>query len=228
MALRQVCIKRSSAASSAATQADGKEQGRQGAATGLGALLKHGISLPPERAAFLKEEMEKGVAFYEQINESRLELALDYFDREMIYGLFEIIYLLHANSPALADWKYRVQYKEDDRTPQRKKDIVEKADLYIEGAPHGVQGFHNLPMAFREEFMAYTKSVFGSVGAPVSGEGDAPVVSIHSVGSTGTVGHKSGSSDLDLQVVYSLEPFSYDTPHLGDDHLIECCGYRRI
>jgi hypothetical protein len=59
-----------------------------------------------------------------------------------------------------------------------------------------------------------------TVGAQ-SGYAFNPIVSIHSLGSIGTIGHKSRSSDLDLQVQYELEPFLFDTSNQSDQTLQE-------
>ena len=179
-------------------------------------LLKHGISFPEKSAAQLVEGLRKGVGFFDEYNNSRLELALESFEAEMLHGLFEIIYLLNFNYPELADWKYQVQYKEEDQRNQRKKPVEGTANLYVEGAPVGVQGFANLPEIFREKFAKFTEAVFGRARPTAGNGGHYPTVSLHSIGSIGTVGHKSKGSDLDLQVIYSLEPFSYDTANLSD------------
>ncbi|MDH5752235.1 MAG: hypothetical protein OEZ59_07435, partial [Deltaproteobacteria bacterium] len=49
----------------------------------------------------------------------------------------------------------------------------------------------------------------------------APIVSVMSVGSIGTVGHKTRDSDLDLQVMYDFHPFVYDTAEWNDQILKE-------
>ena len=50
------------------------------AASGLGAVLKQGITLQPERVAMLKEAFTEGLEFFESFNESRLILAFGSFD----------------------------------------------------------------------------------------------------------------------------------------------------
>lgn len=188
-------------------------------ARGLGSLLKHGLVLSPQREAHLKEGLDKGLAFYDRYNESRLELALGSFDEEMRHALYEIIYLMHVNDPSLANWSFKA--KKWEQTPAGRKAIEydDTADLYVEGAPHGVQGFGALSAQFRSDFQAYTNSVFKGRRGGESPTGHRPIVSLHCIGSIGTVGHKSGTSDLDLQVVYSLEPFTYEATEGTDDQL---------
>ncbi|MCH8841537.1 MAG: hypothetical protein IID61_01025 [SAR324 cluster bacterium] len=214
MALKSV-LKRGGASQAASAQA-ATVAAQAAPASGLGSLLKHGITLPADRAAQLREGMYKGVEFFDEYNNSRLELALASFEKEMLNGLFEIIYLLHVNAPPLANWAYQVQYKDGDK-PKGKKNLEDTIDLYIEGAPHGVQGFDELPQIFREQFQKYTQTVFGAARIEASYNDYFPIISLHSIGSIGTVGHKSEGSDLDLQVIFSLEPFSYDTSDLSDD-----------
>jgi len=190
-----------------------------GGATGLSALLYQGVTLPPARESMLREAMASGREFFDAYNDARIELALAGFDSDMLHALYETLFLLNTNDPRLAQWTFSPQ-RPEGKGARRKPEPRQTAALYLEGAPAGVQGLAQLSPRFRADFRAYVQEVFGIEPLPPRG-GHAPIVSVHSIGSIGTIGHKPRASDLDLQVVYSLEPFRYDTAALNDDVLRE-------
>jgi hypothetical protein len=192
-----------------------------GAAGGLAALLRDPVALPPEREAVLRDGLNQGLAFFEEFNEARLKLAFSCFDAEMKKALYEVIFLLHVNDPALKEYHYSGVEMEKVGGVVREKPFDGVADLYVEGAPHGVQGVDKLSGVFREEFAAHIQSAFNLSVVAQSTFGYCPIVSIHSLGSIGTMGHKSRASDLDLQVQYELEPFLLDASRYSDAALRE-------
>ncbi|MCH8884455.1 MAG: hypothetical protein IIA41_13290 [SAR324 cluster bacterium] len=185
--------------------------------SGLAAQLRQGIKLPPDRLGMLKEGYQKGLEFFETFNESRLKLAFTSFDEDMRKALFEVLFLLHVNDPSFAQLKFTGTKRERVRGIQKEVPFEATADLYVEGAPHGVQGIDQVSAVFRDQFEAYIKEVFGMPIVGQSTYGYCPITSIHSLGSIGTVGHKSLASDLDLQVQYDLEPFLFDGSGWNDD-----------
>jgi len=199
----------------------GPSQPAQKAPTGLGALLAKPIALVPERETLLREGLAAGLKFFDGFNESRLKLAFASFDPEMKKTLYEVIFLLHVNDPKFKNYKFQGTALEHVGGVLRERTLDAQADLYVEGAPYGVEGIDRLSPVFRQQFLEHIQQTFGmSVGAQ-SGYGFNPVVSVHSLGSIGTVGHKSRSSDLDLQVQYELEPFLLDTARQSDQTLTE-------
>ena len=189
------------------------------AALGLGALLRHGVTMQAERVQLLKQSLDKGLEFFENFNKTRLKLAFDSFDVEMKKALFEVIYLLHVNDPALAELKFRGVELEHRGGMVREKPYEATANLYVEGAPHGVLGIGELSEVFLEQFREHIRTEMSREVAPQSDYGWSPIVSIHSLGSIGTVGHKSRASDLDLQIQYELTPFLVDTSGWDDQKL---------
>ena len=201
------------------TEASAKSGGET--AQGLSALIKQGITLQPDRVNMLKEGLEKGLEFFEKFNESRLDLAFTSFDEEMKVALYEVLFLLHTNDKSFQDHKYKAIQLEHIGGSVREKPYEATAELYLEGAPHGVDGLDKLSPIFKEKFHAHIKQEFG-MDVPVgSAWGHCPIVSIHSLGSIGTVGHKSRASDLDLQVQYEIEPFLFDTSRWTDQTFTE-------
>lgn len=181
------------------------------AGQGFAAVLQRGVTLQQERITLLKEGLAKGLEFFDKFNESRLELAFVSFDEDMKKALYEVLFLLHVNDPKFAALNYKAVKLEHKGGVTKEFPYDAKADLYVENAPHGVEGLDKLSDIFRDDFHAHILEVFGMqvpVGSPY---GYCPIVSIHSLGSIGTVGHKSRASDLDLQVQYELEPFLIDT-----------------
>ncbi|MCH8183075.1 MAG: hypothetical protein IID55_07825 [Proteobacteria bacterium] len=148
---------------------------------------------------------------------TREETDVNQVREDMKKALFEVIYLLHVNGPGLSDLKYTVSYVEEGDGVKRTKERTESADLFVEGAPHGVQGIAALSPVFSGEYRPYVGSVFGGDGGPSGEAGSSPIVSLHSIGSIGTVGHKSTASDLDLQVVYDIETIPRNPASLSDD-----------
>jgi hypothetical protein len=183
---------------------------------GLVAVLARGITLTPDRLALLKEGVTKGLEFFENFNDSRLKLAFSSFDEDMKKALYEVLYLLHVNDPSFAEFRFTGIKRERERAMVRGTPFETTANLYVEGAPHGVQGIDQLSPVFREQFETYVRATFPIPPAPQSTYGWSPIVSIHSLGSIGTIGHKSRASDLDLQVQYELEPFLFDTRGWSD------------
>jgi len=172
----------------------------------------------------LKEGLTKGLAYFEEFNESRLELAFVSFDEDMKLALYEVLFLLHVNDPSFAELKYTATEVQHAGGSSRDNVYEATANLYVENAPHGVEGLDRVSEIFRESFHAHIKEVFG-MDVPVgSAYGYCPIVSIHSLGSIGTIGHKSLASDLDLQVQYELEPFLMDTSKWNNETFKNALG----
>jgi hypothetical protein len=182
----------------------------------LGSLLRQGIALQPGRVALLKEGLSKGLAFFESYNESRVKLTFSYFDEPMREAFFEIVYLLHMNTPDLAQVR-GIPAGEEGKSKASDAEIF---NLYAEGCPAGVAGIDRLSPVFRQQFLEYTRKVFGNAPAPLNGT-PSPVVTLQSIGSIGTVGHKSSDSDLDLQVIYNLTPPMPDASSWGNGDFLE-------
>ena len=183
---------------------------------GLAALLERGVKLQPEREAQLRKGMEDGLAFYNRCNESRLEQAFGAFDPEMRHALFELMFLLHVNDPQLSEITYTAYMKDNTAGIPRYLKFQRTRNFHMEGAPHGVRGLAALSPVFHKEFKAHIKKQFGRP-VPVLPDAECPIVCLQSIGSIGTVGHKSGESDLDLQVVYDLNPRVPDVSDWDDD-----------
>lgn len=172
----------------------------------LGGLLRQGVTLQSGRVTLLKDGLAKGLEFFDSYNESRLKLTFSYFDQQMREAFFEILYLLHTNTPDLAKLR-AVPGGGNGPGPAGDGEMF---NLYADGCPAGVAGIERLSPVFRQNFLEYTRKVFGNAPASPSGT-PAPVVTLQSIGSIGTVGHKSNDSDLDLQVIYNLTPPLPDT-----------------
>ena len=180
-------------------------------ASGLAAILRQGVQLQPGRVEMLKEGLEKGRTFFDDFNNSRLRLAFTSFDEEMKKALYEVLFLIHVNDPKFSELHYTAVELERKGGVVRTSPRDTVADLYVEGAPCGVEGIAQMSEIFRESFVQHIRETFGMEVSPASTFGYCPVKSIHSLGSIGTVGHKSRASDLDLQVQYELEPFYFDS-----------------
>lgn len=184
-----------------------------GAGLELGSLLRNGVTLQSSRVALLKDGLAKGLSFFESYNESRLKLAFAYFDRPMREAFFEILFLLHSNSPDLANAAPIPAGAKGAARP------VEAINLYAEGCPAGVAGMDRLSKVYRQEFLDYVRKTFHTQPGVPAGN-SAPVVTLQSIGSIGTVGHKSSDSDLDLQVIYNLTPALPDAAHWGNGEFL--------
>lgn len=207
-------------AGKAAVHTGGDSHGGQGFA----AVLQKGVTLQPDRITKLKEGLAKGLEFFEDFNESRLNLAFVSFDEDMKKALYEVLFLLHVNEPSFAELKYTATDVQHTGGSSRDNTYEATANLYMENAPHGVDGLDKVSELFKADFHEHIKQVFG-MDVPVgSAYGFCPIVSIHSLGSIGTVGHKSLASDLDLQVQYELEPFIFDTSSWTNDTFKEALG----
>ena len=181
-------------------------------------LFRQGVFQPEDQKTQLQTQLKEGINFFNQWNDSRMELAFTSFDQSMKHALFEIIYLLNVNDPKFREWRYKI----DETADKKAGGGTEKtADLYVEGAPCGVKGITDLSPVFKQEFETYIHDTFGEAVALPAGVVDPPIEGIYSIGSIGTVGHKNIDSDLDLQVQYNLEPFFSDTAQWTDSTLLD-------
>lgn len=204
--------------------ASNKSEGSKAVVTGeqpFATIIRHGVSLAPDRVKMLSDGLNRGLSFFENFNESRLKLAFASFDELMKIALYEVIYLLHVNDPSLADMKFKGVNLEHMVGWVREAPYDATANLYVEGAPHGVEGIERISPVFKEAFEAHIQSEFGQSITPGSAYGFCPIVSIGSLGSIGTVGHKSLDSDLDLQIQFEVEPFLFETKNLKDQDFID-------
>ncbi|MCP4752044.1 MAG: hypothetical protein GY866_14205 [Proteobacteria bacterium] len=183
---------------------------------GLCQIFREGIQMKEEPKFELADQMERGVEFFREANETRINQAFESFDEPMRYALYEIIYLLHVNDPELQEWKYNTF--QIGKHSSDKSDLV--ANLYLENAPCGVKAIGDLSPVFQEDFENYVLKTFNKK-VPITRADDDPIEGIYSIGSIGTVGHKNIASDLDLEVQYNLEPSVVDTSGWTDDFLKE-------
>ena len=149
---------------------------------GFTSLLSKGITMQPDRVAMLKDGFKKGLDFFEKFNESRLNLAFASFDEDMKKALYEVLFLLHVNDPKFAEYKYNAMKLEHVGGTVREKPYEDTVTLYVEGAPHGVEGIDKLSPVFKEAFDAHIQEVFGTGVSPGSPQGFCPFVSISSLG----------------------------------------------
>ena len=186
----------------------------------LAQLISQEISLQPEREAILKEGMDHGLEFYSGYNEARLEHAFEAFDPEMRMALFELIYLLNCNDPSLSEINYLGTDKKVSGGVTRQVESKRTLNLYVEGAPYGVKGNQALSPVFREDLRKFISNEFNRP-MPVIPDSECAIVCLQSIGSIGTISHKSGSSDLDMQVIYDLNPGGQDAVRWSDPEFRE-------
>ncbi|MBF0279653.1 MAG: hypothetical protein HQM13_17775 [SAR324 cluster bacterium] len=165
--------------------------------------------------------MEDGIAFFNEFNRDRMELAFQSFTDDMKHALYEVLFFLHVNHPSFSEVKFTGIEVEHIYGIVREHEYEATANLFLEEAPHGVDGIDKLPELFREEFLKYIQSEFNTTLNAFTVPDFCPIVSISSLGSIGTVGHKPFVSDLDLQVQYEMEPFKIDTREWDDEKLIQ-------
>lgn len=198
-------------------QADSEIQGDRG----LPSLFDKGITLQKERLELLQKGLDDGLEFFNSFNNDRMQLAFQSFTEDMKKALYEVIFFLHVNDRAYSEIKFTGIEVEHVYGITREHEYQATANLYLEGAPHGVQGIDELPELFREEFFNYIQSEFNARPNSANVDGFCPIVSISSLGSIGTVGHKPFVSDLDLQVQYEMEPFRFDIRQWDDSQLVQ-------
>ncbi len=177
----------------ARSQNESEIQGKRG----LISLFDKGITLQAQRLEFLKKGLEDGIAFFNEFNEQRMKLAFESFTEDMKKALYEILFFMHVNDPKFSEVKFTGIEVEHVYGITREHEYEATANLYLEGAPHGVQGIEELPELFREQFYEYIQSEFNSRPSNADVKDFCPIVSISSLGSIGTVGHKPFVSDLD-------------------------------
>jgi hypothetical protein len=177
-------------------------------------IFREGIPFKEQPKRALIDQYQRGLAFFRTCNESRIDLAFQSFSLPMRHALYEILYLLHVNTPELKDWRYQVSESRRVAAEQSEKVV----DLYLEGAPAGVKAIDQLSPVFRDDFVAYIQQTFHQKLIACESS-EAPIEGVYSIGSIGTVGHKNIASDLDLEVQFSLEPAYYDTGQWNDAFL---------
>jgi len=184
---------------------------------GLFDQLHKRVRLDEKRQNELKQSVEEGLEFFQNFNDSRMELAFSLFSEDMKKALFEVIFFLHVNDPKYEEHKFISTRIEKVHDVPKEVEYEETVSLYVENAPSGVVGISELSPIFRNQFDIFVHSDMDAVVFEESGF--APIYSIASLGSIGTVSHKETASDLDLQVQYELEPFLFDKESLSDDQL---------
>ena len=179
--------------------------------------LLSSIQLGENQKAELARSIEDGHAFFTKFNEGRMNLAFSSFSEDMKKALFEVIYFLHVNDPKYEYHLFPAKRIEKLHGVKKEVPYEESTCLFVPEAPAGVVGIENLSPQFKEEFTAFIEQELGGQITPA--EGFAPIYSISSLGSIGTVGHKKTASDLDLQVQYELSPFLLQASSLTDQHI---------
>jgi len=179
--------------------------------------LQQNIQLEKEKERILKEAVVQGHAFFKQFNDSRMELAFSLFSEDMKKALFEIIFFLHVNDPKYEKHKFLSTRIEKVYGVPKEVEYEETVSLYLENAPAGVVGISDLSPIFKHQFETYVHTELNTI--IVEQPGYAPIYSIASLGSIGTISHKQKTSDLDLQVQYELEPFLIDADQVTDEKL---------
>ena len=187
----------------------------QRSAHGLEFLFKSQIHLDEKLRKNLQDEFEKGIELFDQFNTCRLELAFKSFDESMKIALYEILYLLHVNEPFLEEIKFETKEVVDFKETT----INHNFNLYVKDAPCGVAGIENLPELYKSQLEQHVLKLFNQNSIPSANE--SPISGIFSIGSIGTIGHKHLSSDLDLEVLYRLEPQLIDTSAWSDKVFID-------
>ena len=181
--------------------------------------LTNSIRLGQAKQDELARSIERGVAFFNQFNDSRMELAFSNFSEDMKKALYEVLFFLHVNDPKFENHTYTTLEIQRVEGRLQEVEVTQTANLYLEGCPAGVMGMESLSPRFQADFLAYIQEHLESE-LPVI-EGFCPIFSVASLGSIGTIGHKQTASDLDLQVQYELSPFILEPQNLGDANLLE-------
>ena len=160
----------------------------------------------PQETQLVREGVAAGQRFFDAYHRPRLALALESMSAAMRHALYETLFLLHCNDPALQQFRFALA-------------DGSSASLHLEGAPAGIQGLEQLDPSFSQAYAQHIEQQFGmdafptpqpgstAKGAPAKGW--APIVMVQSVGSVGSVSYKPQQSDLDLQVMYDAMPLSW-------------------
>ena len=193
--------------------------GTLNAGSGLVNLLTHGSPISEVRLLQLQEQLKSGFAFFQKTNELRLKEALNAFDEPMRHALFDVLYLLHVNSPKLEQFTFPALRLERKGGMVREHVQERTISLHVPEAPHGVDALEQLSPTIAQAFSDHCMEVFHD--NPMQHKiQDRVVRSIHTLGSIGTLSHKSHDSDLDLEICYELIPF--DTPiAYWQDHRVQ-------
>ena len=179
--------------------------------------LAKSIQIGEEKKDELSVSLDNGYTFFNEFNETRMELAFSSFSTDMKKALFEVIYFLNINDPKYEKHVFHALKIEKVGNALREIPYSEEICLYLENSPAGVAGIGNLSQNFKDEFAAYVNTEFNDT--VVEKEGYNPIYSISSLGSIGTVGHKTTASDLDLQVQYELDPFLFKSSDVSDNEI---------
>ena len=168
----------------------------------------------------LQEAFQRGLQHFKEHQRARLAIALAAFDAPMRAALFDVLYLLHVNDPALGSFSFPACQLERRGGMVRERSETQTAALHEEGAPHGVEALEQLDDALKEPFRAHCQAVFED--DPFRHRVPQRAVrSVHTLGSIGTIGHKSHDSDLDLEICYDFVPFEVPLDAWDDRQLLE-------
>jgi len=179
--------------------------------------LQKSIQLEKSRTVELKEAVESGIDFFQNFNDSRMELAFSLFSEDMKKALFEVIFFLHVNDKKYEEHTFISTRIEKVHDVPKEVEYEETAALFVENAPSGVVGIDDLSPIFRHQFEKFVTTEMDAF--VIEEQGFSPIYSIASLGSIGTISHKQTASDLDLQVQYELDPFLFSKQNLSDEQL---------
>ncbi len=179
--------------------------------------LHNSIQYEDKRKKELAEAVESGIEFFQNFNDSRMELAFSLFSEDMKKALFEVIFFLHVNDPKFEEHSFISTRIEKVHDVPKEVEYEETTNLYVENALSGVVGIGDLSPIFRNQFDKFVHTEMDSM--TLEEPGFAPIYSIASLGSIGTISHKQTASDLDLQVQYELDSFLFDKENLSDEQL---------
>lgn len=182
-------------------------------------LLKGEFHLPKESHVKLERSAKLGQQFYKRFNSTRLKIAFESFTPDMRHALFEVLFFLHVNHLKFRDYSYRAVKVQRISGIVRESVYRARAQLFDPDTVHGVSGIHTLPGLFRNQFYDYIQKEFRFTPAALDAPRQCPIVSVSTLGSIGTIGHKRYASDLDLQILYQLRPFYHDLKAWSDDEV---------
>jgi hypothetical protein len=181
--------------------------------------LRQSLQLSEDKKASLIKSIKGRNSFFSEFNDARMKLAFSSFSKEMKHALFEVIYFLHVNDRRYENHTFPATRVEKVDGVRKEVKYQENINLFIPDAPAGVVGLKNLSPIFREEFESFIAKELSGRITPT--DDFAPIFSISSLGSIGTVGHKKTASDLDLQVQYELSDFLLEEKELSEQNVVQ-------
>lgn len=179
----------------------------------LVAIFQRGLDLSRERTHMLQDALQQGTAHFETTNNARLQWSLAALAPQQRAALFELLFLCHTNVPEWTPFHFTGTRMERAGRLRRFNTQEMSKELYLKGAPCGVEGLSRFSTATQGAFEAHAREVFG-FPPPILEAGSAPLRAVILTGGCASLTTTVAREALDVHLIHSRNLVSEDPLNL--------------